>query len=394
MNLLDVVLLVATLAFGLAGYRQGFLVGVLSFAGFLAGGVAGMLITPSLVGSWEPGAGQVLVSVGLVVVLATIGQLVLGYFGTRLREQLTWRPARVVDSTLGAGMSVVAVLLVAWFLALALRQAPLPDLSRQVASSRILTTLDTVMPAPARGLFGSFRSLLGGSSFPQVFGGLSPERIAPVDPPRADVGRTPGVQAAAASVVRVGGDARECRRSVEGSGFVYAPQRVLTNAHVVAGVRDPVVAVAGEGPGLPAEVVVFDARRDLAVLAVPGLDAPALRFDDSARRGNQAVVAGFPRGGPYRLDPARVREQITARGPDIYNSQQVSREVLSLFATVQPGNSGGPLLSPAGEVYGVIFAKSLDDPDTGYALTVPEVAAVAQAGREAGGAVDTRECIA
>jgi S1-C subfamily serine protease len=393
-NVVDVLLVLAGVSFALSGFRQGLIVGVSSFFGFLAGGVAGMLLVPSLLRGWDPGVPQVLVAVCVVVALATLGQVLLGYVAARIRGRLTWRPARLLDSTAGGLVSLAAVLVVAWFVAAALRQAPLPTLSREIAGSRVLAAVDDAMPDQAGGLFRSFRRVLGDSGFPQVFGGLSPERIAPVDPPDPGVAGRPGIRAAAASVVRVDGDARECGRTVEGSGFVYAPRRVLTNAHVVAGVDEPEVRVGGRGPALSARVVLYDFRRDLAVLAVPDLDAPALDFDGGARRGDQAVVAGFPRGGPYQLDPARIRERISARGPDIYNSRSVTREVFSLYTRIQPGNSGGPLLSPGGDVYGVIFAKSLDDPDTGYALSPAEVVPVARAGRGAEREVDTGDCAA
>jgi S1-C subfamily serine protease len=165
----------------------------------------------------------------------------------------------------------------------------------------------------------------------------------------------------------------------------------MTNAHVVAGVAQPTVRATG-GDVLDARVVAYDPLRDLAGLFVPGLDAPALRFDPTAQRGDAAVVAGFPRGGPYRLDAARVREQISARGPDIYGRAQVTRQVLSLFTTIQPGNSGGPLLSSDGRVYGVIFAKSVDDPQTGYALTVAEAQRVANPAATATTGVSTGDC--
>ncbi|RJK97673.1 MarP family serine protease [Vallicoccus soli] len=388
----DAALLLACLAVGLSGLRQGFLVGLLSFAGFLGGGVLGMLLVPEVVGSWDPGLAQVVAAVALVVAVATVGQVLLGWAALRLRAALRWRPARMLDSGAGALLGVASLLVVAWFVGAALRQAPLPTVAREVAASRVLSAVDRVMPDDAQGLFGSFRSVLGDNGFPQVFGGLSPERIAPVDPPSGGAVGSAGVRGAAGSVVRLDGQARDCGRSIEGSGFVYEDGLVMTNAHVVAGVDEPRVRVGGRGASLEGEVVVFDPQRDLAVVRVPGLDAPPLQFVEGAGRGDEAVVAGFPRGGPYRLDPARVREQITARGQDIYDERRVARSVLSLYALVQPGNSGGPLLAPDGRVYGVVFAKSLDDPDTGYALSLEEVAPVAEAGRTADGPVDTRGC--
>ncbi len=392
MNVLDVGLLAFAFAYAVSGFRRGFLVGVLSFVGFLAGGVVGMLVAPSLLRSVTEGAAQALAAVAVVLALATVGQLLLTLVAARLRGQLTWRPARLLDAGLGAAAGVVSVLLVSWFLATAVRDASAPALSRAVSDSRILRTVDAVMPDAARGLFGSFRRVIAANGLPRVFSGLAPERILPVPPPDPAVVRTAGIRAAGAGVVKIVGSAGSCDRQVEGSGFVYAAEHVLTNAHVVAGVRGPTVQAAGVGPLHQSTVVAYDPRRDLAVLYVPGLRAPALRFDPSARRGTLGVVAGFPRAGPYRLDAARVREQINARGPDIYGNAKVTRAVFSLYALVQPGNSGGPVLSPAGRVYGVVFAKSLDDARTGYALTVSEAQAVATPAAGARAAVSTGRC--
>jgi S1-C subfamily serine protease len=256
----------------------------------------------------------------------------------------------------------------------------------------VVTTVDRAMPEGARTLFSSFRRVLDDNELPTVFGGLSAERIRPVPAPDGAVAGTRAVRRAAASVVKVSGTADDCNRSLDGSGFVYAPQHVLTNAHVVAGVDNPRVRLTGDDAVHDARVVVFDPEADLAVLYVPDLRAAPLHLDDRAGRGDQAVVAGFPGGGPFRLVAARVRDTINARGTDIYHRKQVTREVFSLFADVEPGNSGGPLLSPKGDVYGVIFAKSLDDAETGYALTADEARGVARAGRGATGEVDTDAC--
>lgn len=394
MTLLDLLLVVSAASFALSGYRQGFLVGVLGFAGFVGGGLGGMALAPRIVGSWDPGPRQAVVAVAVVVLAAGVGQAVLALLGAALRHRLTWRPARLLDAGLGATAGVVAVLVIAWALASALRQAPFPVLARAISNSHVLGAVDTVMPQGSTGVLAAFADLLDGRGFPQVFSGLSPERIAPVEPPEGTLGAAPAVRVAARSIVEVVGDARSCRRQVEGTGFVYGPERVLTNAHVVAGVDSPMLRLSGGGRSYRARVVVYDPRRDLAVLAVPGLDAPALRFDADVERGDEAVVAGFPRGGPYRVVPARVREELTARGVDIYDSGRVSRRILSLYTDIEPGNSGGPLLSATGRVSGVVFAKSLDDERTGYALTVAETRPVADAGLRATEAVDTQACAA
>lgn len=392
MNWLDLLLLVSAVTFAISGYRQGFVVGVLAFVGFLGGGIVGLVVAPTAVEQLDAGAFQSLMAIAIVLLAATVGQVALAWLGSMVRDRITWRPARVIDAGLGALVSVVAMLLVSWFLASSLRPGPLPSLSRQISDSRIVTAVDDVMPESADTLFSSFRRVLDDSGLPTVFGGLSPERIRAVDPPKPEVARRPAIRTASASVVEIEGTASSCSRRLDGTGFVISPQHVLTNAHVVAGVTRPNVRVGGVGARLTGRVVVFDPERDVAVLFVPRLRAAALDFDDSGNRGDQGVVAGFPQGGPFRLEPARIRDTIEARGPDIYQRTQVTREVFSLFADVQPGNSGGPLLTPDGDVYGVVFAKSLDDTETGYALTADEVAPAVAAGRSRTTATSTDSC--
>nr|WP_231135178.1 MarP family serine protease [Motilibacter deserti] len=385
---------IGLVSFAFSGYRQGFLVAVLGFVGFLGGGIAAMVFTPRIVGDWDPSTGQVLAAASVVVLAAVLGQLLLTGIGGRLRRLLVWGPARLVDSALGALLSVLGVLVVTWFLGTAVRGAEMPRLSKAVADSRILRAVDATMPDASQHFFSSFRALLDEGSFPQVFGGLSPERILPVEAPDARAVQTPGIAKARRSIVQVSGSSKDCDRRIEGSGFVYAQHHVLTNAHVVAGVTKPKVQIGGAGTVYEARVVAFDYTRDVAVLYVPQLEAKALPLVSGAGRGDSGVVAGFPRGGPFRMGPARVREVIQARGPNIYSTRTVTREVLSLYATIQPGNSGGPLLSPSGGVIGMVFAKSVDDDKTGYALTVAELSPVADGARAATKAVDTRACAA
>lgn len=391
-TLLDLVLVVVAAAFAISGYRRGLVAGVLAVAGFVLGVALGMAAAPRVVRPLEPGLTQTLVSVLIVLLLAAVGHAVGSGLGRRLRAGLTWTPVRLFDSGLGAVVSTIAVLVVAWFMAGALRASPVPAISAAIRSSAVVTEVDAVMPESARGLFGSFRDLLRADNLPRVFGGLAPERISPVAPPDLARAQTPQIAAAARSVVRVTGAAQSCHRAVSGSGFVIAPGRVMTNAHVVAGVEDPQVQLLGQGSMFEATVVVFDPDRDIAVLAVPELEAPALALAGPARDGDDAAVAGFPGGGEFELLPARVRERISARGPDIYNDEQVTREVYSLFVGVRPGNSGGPLLAPDGTVLGVVFATSLDDPQIGYALTAAEVAGAATVGTTAVDTVATGLC--
>jgi S1-C subfamily serine protease len=395
---IDLLLAVVLVAYGISGFRQGLLVSVMSLLGFLGGGALGMWLLPRVLSRWltlgETDLRRVAVLVVGVIVLASLGQALFVSVGTRVRRRVTARPARWADALLGVVASIVAVCVLVWVIAGALRGGPSPSLSRAIGQSRIVAAIDEVIPASSGRVFTGFRDLLDAEGFPRVFEGFGAERIRPVAPPDPNALDTPGVRAAAASIVKITGDARACNRSQEGTGWVLARERVVTNAHVVAAVRDPQVRIGGEGRRYAARVVVFDPVRDLAVLAVPGLPAPALRLGQDLDRGDAAVVAGFPLDGPYRLDSARVREVVTARGEDIYGRRPSIRQVYSLFATVQPGNSGGPLLSASGEVVGVIFAKSLDDDSTGYALTLGESEPVLSKGRTADAPVAVGACAA
>ena len=85
-------------------------------------------------------------------------------------------------------------------------------------------------------------------------------------------------------------------------------------------------------------------------------------------------MLGYPLDGPYTATSARVRQRITLRGPDIYDSNTVTRDVFTVRAQVRSGNSGGPLVNPQGEVIGVVFGAAAEDTDTGFTLTADEVA--------------------
>lgn len=378
--MIDLLLTLVLVGYAVSGFRQGVVVSVLSLTGFLGGGALAMWGLPPLLERWiTPGTAdlrRVVVIVVGVLAAASIGQAVGVAFGTRARSHVRNRPARLLDAVLGAVASVVAVCILVSLIAGALRGGPAQTLSRAIGRSRIVSAIDQVVPSSSGRVFAGFRTLLDTQGFPRVFEGFGPERIRAVEPPDPAVVRTAGVLAAARSIVKVSGLAPACDRSQEGSGWVVARGRVVTNAHVVAGVTRPQVRVGGEGRVFDGRVVVFDPVRDLAVIDVPDLPAPALPVGRDLGRGATAVVAGFPLDGPYRLDSARVREVITARGEDIYRTRASVREVYSLYARVQPGNSGGPLLSRDGVVVGVVFAKSLDDDSTGYALTTSEAAPV------------------
>jgi S1-C subfamily serine protease len=245
-----------------------------------------------------------------------------------------------------------------------------------------------------RSLYASLRSFLNQSGFPPVFGDLPQTHIVKVQPP--DSRLSPAVAArvhtASASIFKIYGQAPSCDRGIEGSGFVYAPHRMITNAHVVAGTTRVGVQV-NNSQTLPAKVVVYDPKRDVAVMDVPGLEAPALKFSAvPAATGDPAVVLGYPEDGPFDIRSARVRSRDTVSGNDIYGNGNVHRDIYAIYAVVRSGNSGGPLLSTNGTVLGVVFATALESSNTGYALSDGEIAPDVRKGRVATRQVDTGGC--
>lgn len=397
MNVLDVLLVFAAVWFAVVGYRQGFIVGVLSVVGFVGGGLLAVMLLPplwrELGGDSSPGALGAVVAVVIVVVCASIGQAFTTQLGNRLRVYVTWEPAKALDATGGALVNVVAMLLVAWLIGSALATTSLPTVGREVRSSSVLQGMSQAMPTRADTWFAGFSTVLAQNGFPQVFSPFDNEPITSVPEPDPSLAGSEVVDRAKKSIVRVAGTATSCSKALEGTGFVFGAERVMTNAHVVGGVEEPTVQVGGEGKLYDAEVVLYDWKRDVAVLDVPELKAPALEFSEgAATTGDDAIIAGFPENGGFDARSARVRGRVQANGPDIYHRGTVRRDVYSLRGQVRQGNSGGPLLTPDGQVYGVVFAKSLEDKDTGYALTNDEVRETITRGLAKREAVDSQGC--
>jgi S1-C subfamily serine protease len=388
-NALDWLLVVLVLAYAVSGYWQGFISGAFATGGLLLGGLLGIWVAPRLLGDAAPALWVSLAALFVVLLCASFGQAVLQYAGARLRDRIRWQPVRALDAVGGAALSMVAVLVVSWALGVAVSGASLPWVSNQVRDSRVLSRVDQVMPGEAVRALNSFNDVVGSSFFPRYLEPFAPERIIDVGPPPGRIGRDPDVQRAQRSVVKVRGE-NGCNRGVEGSGFLYSPNRVMTNAHVVAGVRHPSVLVGQDE--VPGTVVYYNPDIDIAVLAVDGAHQPFLRFDRTGHAREAAAVLGFPQDGPYNVQAARIRGEQRLRSPDIYGNGTVLREVFSIRSLVRPGNSGGPLVSKAGNVLGVIFAASVTDGNTGYALTAEQVAQGAAAGLTSDTAVSTGRC--
>jgi S1-C subfamily serine protease len=370
-NALDIILLVLVLAYAVSGYWQGFVTGAFATGGLLLGGLAGIWLVPRLLGDADPSLGVSLGALFIVLLCASIGQGVLQFLGARIRDRITWQPARALDAVGGAALSVVAVLVVAWALGVAVSGARLPWVSGEVRNSEVLGRVNSVMPGQAVRSLESFNDVVGSSVFPRYLEPFAQERIVDVGPPPPGIARDPDVVAAGRSVVKVRGENR-CGRGVEGTGFLYSEDRVMTNAHVVAGVSRPRVVVGDDE--IEGEVVHYDPDVDVAVLRVPGLGRPALQFDRDGQPRTPGAVLGFPEDGPYDVQGARIRSEQRLRSPDIYGEGTVVRDVFAVRSLIRPGNSGGPMVSKDGDVLGVVFAASVTDDSTGYVLTADQVA--------------------
>jgi S1-C subfamily serine protease len=390
MNVLDWCLLALVGIYALSGYWQGFITGASATAGLLLGGLAGIWVAPLALGDAAPSLWVSLGALFIVIISASLGQALFQYVGARLRDRITWQPIRAVDAIGGSVLSAVAVLLVAWALGVAVSGTRIGAVTPLVRDSTILAKVDQTLPADSDKVLQTFNNVVGTTFFPRYLEPFAPERIVAVRPGDPRMLTDPDVIAAEASVVKVRGT-NGCGGGIEGTGFFYAPGRLMTNAHVVAGVTRPEVEVGGSS--VVASVVLYDADLDIAVLALPDPGVPQLRFDTEAEPGDNIAAVGYPEDGPYDVQSGRIRSQQRLRSPDIYGEGTVIRQVFSLRALIRPGNSGGPIVTSAGDVAGMVFAASVSDPDTGYALTADQVTESAADGVTATSPVDTGTCV-
>ena len=369
MILVDVVLIAVLLMALVVGAQRGLVASAGTLLGLIVGGIAAYWIAPVVNDSWPWQQWRPLIVVALVLLLLALGGAAGGAIGAAVRRGVDRTPLRVVDRLLGAVASVVVAALAISVVGSSVAVTGGPILAPAVASSQVLQAIDRFTPPPVTQALAQLRSVVLDDALP-AFGDLLGGTTAPSEPP-VDLA-DPVLARTAASVVRVSGTAYACGTSSTGSGFVIAPDRVVTNAHVVAGVDAPVVEVPG-GEAREGRIVAFDPAGDLAVIAVEGLGAPPLRLGPTLAPGSTAVVQGYPYGGPFTQVNADVLSVGTVEIPDIYDRNSSPREIYSLQAAVRPGNSGGPLLTADGVVAGLVFARGEKDDTRGYAITMAEL---------------------
>ncbi|MBT1001351.1 MarP family serine protease [Paenarthrobacter sp. DKR-5] len=372
-TILDFILVLVLLSYLFYGLRSGFLVSLGGIAGFIAGAVAAFLSVPMVSSAVQDSNWRLTAVIAVAVVLVAVGHALGTMLGRAIRRVLPFQPLRALDRALGGVVNVVVAALVLSALAFSVSTMGVPGVSTAIADSKVIRTIDSGTPTALKAMIAQLRSSVMGDGIPKLLDGLHSSQPASIPNASTD---TPALNQAAKSVLKITGTAYQCGQNQTGTGFVVSPGRVLTNAHVVAGVSQPVVELQGGG-ALSSRVVYFDSKQDLAVLAVDGLTVPALPLGEQLKAGSQAAFAGYPHGGPFTSKPAAVQGVTTALVPDIYGQNPSPEKIYEIAGDVQPGNSGGPLLNTSGQVAGVVFAKATDNSTVGYAFTPSELDPVA-----------------
>ena len=371
---LDVAVLAVAFIAAISGWRSGALGSLMSFIGVLLGAIAGVLLAPHLVAHVTAPRAKLFAALFLILALVVVGEVAGVVLGRAVRGAIHSNSVRFFDSLVGVAVQLVVVLTAAWLLATPLTSsAGQPSLAAAVRGSRVLAQVNDYAPEWLKTVPKRLSALLDTSGLPQVLEPFSRTPVVAVAAPDSALSNNPVVANTEPSVVKIRAIAPSCQKVLEGSGFVLSPDRVMTNAHVVAGANS--VTVEASGNPYDATVVSYDPTVDIAILAVPHLPPGPLAFASApVTSGTEAIVMGYPGGGGFMATPARIRELIELNGPDIYRNVTINREVYTVRSNVEQGNSGGPLIDLNGQVIGVVFGAAVDDSDTGFVLTAKEVA--------------------
>jgi S1-C subfamily serine protease len=386
-NLLDLIILLAIVAAIVRGLTAGLVRQFFSLSGFIGGLIVGAVVAlhASIFALNPLFKGIIIIVIVLVVtaLLSALGEFIGQYLAQKEKRLHLGR----VDNALGGIFGAIMVLAGTWLIAGMLVGTPYQGLNQLINGSETVKLLDQELP-PAPSILARLERTVDPNGFPQVFAGIEPAPTGPVTP--ATVAQVASAVAAdRASTVKIQGYG--CGGIVSGSGFVVRPGLVMTNAHVVAGIGNPVVI--DDNGRHQAEVVEFDPNLDIAILKVSNLaGAPLYLASADATPGTQAIVLGYPNGGPFTAAAGGVIDERLATGRNIYNAGLTDREIYELQAIIQPGNSGGPLVAPDGTVLGIVFARSETNSNLGYALTSLEVLPRLNEATHATGSVSTGAC--
>ena len=388
MNALDIFIIVIVVIQAAYWARIGFIQGIFSIAGFWTGFIAGAIIAPFIIVFIDEPGLSILAAVAIIfgsaALVGTIGRII-GVRISRLTHRLRLGPINTILGALtGAGITLLGI----WLIASLFSGIPFREVNHQISSSTILQSMnDTLPPAPA--IIAGIGGMINPQGFPQVFVGLEPRPVEPVDEPTtAEV--ESAIAAAGTSTVRIEGTG--CGGLVTGSGFIVDEGLIATNAHVVAGIDRPQVVDTAGSRG--ATVIYFDSQQDIAILRTDGLAGDILEISETLQeRGTPAVALGYPEGGRLRGASAAILRNIQARGFDIYGERAVTRSLYELQGEIVSGNSGGPVVLPDGTVVGIVVSRSASNENIGYGIVSSEVVSALEQASRTDSPVETGRCV-
>ncbi len=363
--MLDVLIVIAIIISLFRGYSIGFVRQFLSTIGFFGGLLLGAKIEKyTIIYGHTTNSKSI---IGLITTLGTAFILVtiMEYFGIYIKNKLNKIKINQLDSGLGSIISLASLILGIWLIAALINSLRVPQIQPYINQSRIIKYLNNHLP-PAPVILADLGKIIDPNGFPQVF--INGEPVI------TNLSKLPNLSNFSAvinndqnSVVKIIGQG--CGGIVEGSGFIVAPNLIMTNAHVVAGITSPYITTLF-GRNYDAHTILFDPNLDLAILKVNGLTGPVLTISSQNYPSNtQGIVMGYPGGGSFSVVPATIINQVEATGQNIYGTSSTTRSIYEINAQVIPGNSGGPLINSAGQVIGIVFAQSTSYNHVGYALT-------------------------
>src|SRR5699024_5377165 len=355
----------------------------------IAGVFGGLFLMPVIVELVPAGVIRIITMVAVTALLIWLGMWLGRKIGGRLRLHISHPVMRTIDKFLGAISNTLVAGLLISLIAFSVASIGVPGITSVLKNSRIVATTTALTPEGARVWIADVRAdVLNSSELPEL--DLADEEEAPEVEQTRPVPTT-SVEESSESSVRITGSAYGCGQSQTGSGFALTDDRVLTNAHVVAGVEEPQVE-SHDGQLFTGEVVAFDPEVDVAVIALPEADLPAVEFGDVIDPGEPAFVLGYPSGGPHQITGAEVQARGPASVANIYDENPQLRDVYQVSADVRQGNSGGALIDDEGFVAGVIFAHA-SDTEVGYALTAEEISGYVDGASQLSEPVSTGECL-
>jgi len=394
MNFIDIFIAAAFLIFGWIGFRRGILRTILSIIGLIVGGAAGAIATPSIQSLISNNAFGFKPTIGLTSIIlgASLGMFLFGVLGSFLRVVLLPFPfMKTIDSLIGFGLAIVAVASISSTLSSAAQVIPNKTVNNLFSQSQLISQIDQYLPERFKDAAQKIQNVITDSPLPKVFKSLVESRITPTQL-ETDVAIPEIVTKSVASTVRIDGIAESCSAAMVGTGFIVSPERVITNAHVVAGVKEPVITLFNSQTKLGGRVIAIDRKKDIAIIFVPGLTGEKLTFIGPVTPNEIGFVVGYPNGGNLRTMPVSVTSEFESIGTDIDGNGETRREVIVFGGDVKPGNSGGPLLNDQGQVLGVVFAADAENKNTGYALAPSEVAKLVSETSSVMQAIETGEC--